>query len=64
MVHENVYLFIGLPQKASVQSMNWRLKLFNLIPKFLKRVGCQLLRRLGYDPDAWLENFLREHKGD
>ena len=44
--------------------MNWRLKFFNLIPNFLKRVGCQLLRRLGYDPDAWLENFLREHKGD
>ena len=44
--------------------MNWRLKLFNLIPNFLKRIGCQLLRRFGYDPDAWLENFLKEHKGD
>ena len=36
--------------------MNWRLKLFNLIPNYLKRVG--------YDPDAWLENFLKEYKGD
>ena len=46
------------------KKMNWRLKLFNLIPNFLKRIGCQTLRRFGYNPDAWLENFLREHKGD
>ena len=44
--------------------MTWRLRLFNLIPNFLKGIGCRLLRRLGYDPDAWLENFLKEHKGD
>ncbi|MDE0426458.1 MAG: hypothetical protein OXN25_16525 [Candidatus Poribacteria bacterium] len=48
----------------SLTIMNWRLKLFTLIPNFLKRIGCQMLRRFGYDPDAWLENFLREHKGD
>ena len=50
--------------ESIVKKMNWRLKLFNLIPNFLKRIGCQTLRRFGYNPDAWLENFLREHKGD
>ncbi len=42
--------------------MNWRLKLFNLIPKFVKRIGCTLLRKLGYEPDVWLENFLKKHR--
>lgn len=42
--------------------MNWRLRLFNLMPNFVKRIGCNLLRKLGYEPDVWLENFLKKHR--
>lgn len=36
----------------------WRIRLFNLMPNFVKRIGCYMLRRLGYEPDLWLERFL------
>ena len=36
----------------------WKIKLFNLMPNFIKRIGCYTLRRLGYQPDLWLEKFL------
>ncbi len=44
--------------------MNWQLRLFNLIPNFVKKIGCVCLRKLGRDPDAWLEGFLKKHKGE
>ncbi len=42
--------------------MNWRVRLFNVMPNFVKRLGCALLRKLGYEPDVWLENFLKKYR--
>lgn len=44
--------------------MSWQLKLFNLLPNYVKKIGCLFLRKLGRDPDAWLEDFLKKHKGE
>lgn len=44
--------------------MSWQLKLFNLLPNYIKKIGCLFLRKLGRDPDTWLENFLEKHKGE
>jgi len=44
--------------------MSLQLKLFNLLPNIIKKIGCLFLRKIGRDPDAWLEDFLKKHKGE
>lgn len=43
--------------------MSWQLRLFNLLPNIVKKIGCHFLRKLGRDPDTWYEDFLEKHKG-
>ena len=56
--------YYKLIKQSDGKAMRWQLRLFNLIPNFVKKIGCVSLRKLGRDPDAWLEGFLKKHKGE